>query len=412
MRFLNTDTLEQAREKLLKAADLLETKTETIPLTSSCARILAQPLRASFCVPDFRRSTVDGYALRAKDTQGAGESIPTFLQCVGEVRMGAPAERRLAPGQCMYVPTGGMIPEGADAMVMVEYTEGVSDTEIAVYQAVSPGSNVIQIGEDVKEGQLVLPRGRRLSAADVGVIASCGLDRVQVFVMPQVTILSTGDELVQPGEPKAPGRVYDINTYGVMAQCANWGMTVREQRTLPDDRTLIREAVSRAMQDSDLVILSGGSSKGRADYTAELLDELSEPGVSTHGIRLKPGKPTILGADEDSRTLLVGLPGHPAAAMMVFDLLILWMLRRKLAIPEPRCLRAKMQVNVSGGNGRAVCQMVQLVDPEESGELYTARPLLGASGLIGVLSRADGYVMIGADKEGIKKGETVEVIPL
>lgn len=413
MKFLETDTLEQARQKLLRAAQRLELAAENIAIENACGRILAQPVRAGFDVPDFRRSTVDGYAVRARDTQGAGESIPCFLTVSGEVSIGLPAPGTVSAGECMYVPTGGMMPEGADAVVMVEHAESFDDTTVAVYSAVSPGRNVIQIGEDARAEETLLERGTRLTPADIGVLASIGMRKAPVYVMPSVTILSTGDELVDPGEEKLPGRVYDINTFGIAAQCRRWQIPVVRMERLPDDAQRLRDAVSCAMAKSDIVVLSGGSSKGRADHTAETIDELALPGVFTHGIRIKPGKPTILGLDEDSGTLLVGLPGHPAAAMMVFDLLVLWLLQEKSGARPPRRSRARMEVNVPGGAGRTVCQMVQLIPAQSAaGEEPAARPLLGASGLIGVLSRADGYVMIPADKEGLKKGETVEVIPL
>lgn len=446
MKFLETDTLEQARQKLLHAAQRLELRAEDVAIEDACGRVLAQPVRAGLDVPDFRKSTVDGYAVRAKDTQGAGESIPCFLEMRGEVSIGLPAPGEISAGECMYVPTGGMLPEGADAMVMVEHAESFDAATIAVYSAVSPGRNVIQTGEDARAGEVLLEAGRRLAPADIGVLASVGLRQVPVYVMPSITILSTGNELVDPGETKQPGQVYDINTYGIAAQCGRWQIPVRRMARLADDAQVLQEAVSGAMEDSDIVVLSGGSSKGRADYTAQTIDALASPGVFTHGIRIKPGKPTILGFDAPSGTLLVGLPGHPAAAMMVFDLLVLWLLRQKMGVCPPRGRRARMEVNVPGGSGRTVCQMVQLIPAETTEQLAPAdamrpasaeetaavgrpaapdgtaaagpapddlaRPLLGASGLIGVLSKADGYVMIPADKEGLKKGETVEVIPL
>ncbi|MBQ9014649.1 MAG: molybdopterin molybdotransferase MoeA [Firmicutes bacterium] len=416
MKFLETDTLEQARQKLLHAAQRLELRAEDVAIEEACGRVLARPVRAGLDVPDFRKSTVDGYAVRAKDTQGAGESIPCFLEVRGEVSIGHPAPGEISAGECMYVPTGGMLPEGADAMVMVEHAESFDAATIAVYSAVSPGRNVIQTGEDARAGEVLLEAGRRLAPADIGVLASVGLRQVSVYEMPSITILSTGNELVDPGEAKQPGQVYDINTYGIAAQCGRWQIPVRRMARLADDAQVLREAVSGATADSDIVVLSGGSSKGRADYTAQTIDALASPGVFTHGIRIKPGKPTILGFDEPRGTLLVGLPGHPAAAMMVFDLLVLWLLRKKMGVCPPRGRFARMEVNVPGGSGRTVCQMVQLIpaDTAATGPAPDdlARPLLGASGLIGVLSKADGYVMIPADKEGLKKGETVEVIPL
>ena len=410
MKLLNVDTLEEAYEKLLNAAEQIDLKTRLIPLTDAEGKILSEDIAAAYSVPDFRRSTVDGYAVRAADTQGAGDSIPCFLQVVGDVSIGTSAEGAIESGQCMYVPTGGMLPEGADAMVMVEHTEPFSETQIAVYDAVSSGRNVIQIGEDTKEGTVVLRCGQQLTPSRIGVLASLGYDTVQVFEQPTITILSTGNELVKPGQMRQPGQICDINTYGIQAQCVRAGLQVIHTDVLPDEEEQLHNAILHAAQCSDIVAVSGGSSQGKQDYTEKIFNECSDGGVFTHGLSLKPGKPTILGLDQSRKSLLIGLPGHPMAAMVVFDLLVLGTLRRRMGAPEKRKLPAHMEVNVAGGNGRTVCQMVRLQRQEDG--IYLAQPLLGKSGLISVLAKADGYVMIEADKEGLKKGEAVEVTPL
>ena len=410
MKLLNVDTLQQAQEKLLQACESIELKTESLPLPEAAGKILAEDIQASYSVPDFRKSTVDGYAIRAADTQGAGDSIPCFLRIIGDVSIGTCAEGIVEPGQCMYVPTGGMLPEGADAMVMVEHTELFSETQVAVYDAVSSGRNVIQIGEDTKEGTVVLRRGQQLTPSRIGVLASLGYNTAPVFVQPTITILSTGNELVKPGQKRHPGQICDINTYGIQAQCIREGLQVIRTDVLPDEEDVLRGAILQAAQNSDIVAVSGGSSQGKQDYTEKIFNECSDGGVFTHGLSLKPGKPTILGLDQSRKSLLIGLPGHPMAAMVVFDLLVLGTLRRRMGVPEKRKLPARMEVNVAGGNGRTVCQMVRLQRQEDG--IYLAQPLLGKSGLISVLAKADGYVMIEADKEGLKKGEAVEVTPL
>ena len=410
MKLLNVDTLEEAQKKLLDAAEQFELKTKQIPLTEAEGKTLAEDVAAEYSVPDFRRSTVAGSAVRAADTQGAGDSIPCFLQVIGDVSIGTSAEGSVGPGQCMYVPTGGMLPEGADAMVMVEHTEPFSETQIAVYDSVSSGRNVIQIGEDTRKGTVVLRRGQQLTPSRIGVLASLGYDAVRVFEQPTITILSTGNELVKPGQAREIGQICDINTYGIQAQCVRAGLQVIHTDVLPDEEERLRSAILYAAQSSDIVAVSGGSSQGKQDFTEKIFNDCSGGGVFTHGLSLKPGKPTILGIDRKHQSLLIGLPGHPMAAMVVFDLLVLGVLRRRMGISEKRKIPAKMAVNVAGGNGRTVCQMVQL-QPGENGT-YMAHPLLGKSGLISVLAKADGYVMINADKEGLKKGEAVEVTPL
>ena len=430
MKLLHADTLEQAREKLL-AADVLPPRKETVPIADACGRILAEDITAPISVPDFAKSTVDGYAVLAKDTQGAGESIPCFLDIIGEVSIGDPAELMIAPGQCAYVPTGGMLPEGADAMVMVEHAERFDEKSCAVSAAVSPGTGVVLPGDDIRAGEEVLKKGSVIGARQAAVLAALGIGRIPVFSPPAVTVISTGDELVPPGESKGPGKIYDINTWSISGLAADAGMRVIRRCALEDDRDLISAAIRKAMDDSDIIAVSGGSSKGKKDFTATVLDELAEPGVFTHGIAVKPGKPTILASDTASRTLLIGLPGHPAAAMMVFDLLIAWLWRQRTGVPDKRSIQAVMAVNTPGGEGRTLCLPVRLersvhgtgAFPEKDdpsggdrsaafGSGWTACPLPGRSALISSLAGADGYIVIDAGKEGLKKGETVDVIPL
>lgn len=406
MKLLNVDTVRQAREKLLQAAGDKEQKTEFVELDKALGRILAEDLISPEPIPSFRRSTVDGYAVRAADTQGVTESIPVFLEVIEKVDIGSPAEKTVGPGQCVYVPTGGMVPEGADAMVMIEYCETFDDTSIAVYDSVSPGRNVVSIGEDIRENALFLKKGTRLRPQEIGVLSSAGVHQVPVYVPWKITIISTGDELVPAEETPKPGQIRDINTYVLKAMSRKYGFEVMETQVLKDQRPLLEAAVKKAMETSDLVVASGGSSQGEKDHTASVLDQLGDPGVFTHGIALKPGKPTILGYDGRSETILVGLPGHPAAAMMVFELMAIWLFRQMTHQPEPAGTMASIETNVVSAPGRSTCLLVEL---EETPDGYLAKPILGKSGLMTTLSRAHGYTMIDTNKEGLKAGETVKV---
>ena len=406
MQFLKVDSLEQAREKLLRFTGERFAQTETVSLEEAAGRCLAEEIRCPEMVPDFRRSTVDGYAVRAKDTQGAGESIPVFLDIVEEISIGTPAKRTLESGQCAYVPTGGMLPDGADAMVMVEHAELFDAHSAAIYSAVSPGRGVVQIGEDAQEGALLLERGAVLDAAGIGVLASIGRAQVRVFRPWRLTVISTGDELAAPGGEKAPCQVYDVNTYALRALAQEQGISVVETHTIQDEEPLLEAALRHAMAVSDIVAVSGGSSQGKKDMTAQLIDRVAKPGVWTHGLALKPGKPTIVGMDEASQTLLIGLPGHPVAAMMVFSLLVVWLKRALHGEREPLPVPAVMESNIPGAPGRAACQMVKLTGTKDG---YTARPVFGKSGLMSTLTQADGYVMVGVNEEGVKSGETVYV---
>lgn len=406
MKFLNVDSLEKAREKILQAVGDTFVRTESIDTREAVGRCLAEDVFCPEMIPDFYRSTVDGYAVKAKDTQGAGESIPVFLDIVEEISIGKPARHELKSGECAYVPTGGMVPDGADAMVMVEYTELFDDTSVAIYNSVSAGRNVVQIGEDAKKDSLLLKKGTILNAAAIGVLASIGRNKVQVFCPLKLTIISTGDELRTPGEKKNFAEIYDVNTYAIKALAEEQGFEILQTFVLKDDEIFLEKTLRHALTTSDIVTVSGGSSQGKKDMTADMIDKIADPGVWTHGLALKPGKPTIIGMDEPSKTLLVGLPGHPVAALMVFKLMVSWLKSSLFAEEEKMKIPAVMESNVPGAPGRATCQMVKLIQGENG---YIARPVFGKSGLMSTLTQADGYVMLEINQEGLRSGETVYV---
>lgn len=407
MRLLKVDTLQEAREKLLKAAENKTPAIETVGFESCLGKVLAEDLASRDSIPGFRKSTVDGYAVMSKDTQGVTESIPVFLDVIEEVDIGTRPEHTLKSGQAAYVPTGGMIPEGADAMVMIEYCEKFDDTSIAVYNSVSSGRNIIAEGEDVMAGAQLLKRGKVIRPQEVGVMASAGVTETKVFKPWSITIISTGDELVDASQQPEKGQTRDINTYSVSAISRNHGFKIVDRKVLKDDKELLTETIRKAMTESDVVICSGGSSQGEKDHTADVMDELSGGGVFTHGIALKPGKPTILGYDNSTETILVGLPGHPAAAMLVFELMVIWLYRQLTGQQEPAKTVARITENVAAGAGRAVCLLLELTDGSDG--IYNAIPVLGKSGLMTTLTRADGYTVIHGDTEGLKEGELIQV---
>lgn len=407
MKLLRVDSLEQAREKLLKQITWDIKKTEVIPIEEAAGRVLSRDVKAEVPLPSFLRSTVDGYAVIAADTQGASDGVPVFLDIIEEIEIGKPAKKRVVSGTCSYVPTGGMIPEGADAVVMVEYCELFDQSCTAVYHALASGRNVVQIGEDVEKGETILPRGTRLAAAQIGALAGNGRRAVEVYRPLKVTILSTGDELVQAGGELGLAQVYDINTPALRQLAREIGFEEVKTQVLPDQEELLEKALRLGMEDSDLVVISGGSSQGKKDITAKLLDRLADPGVFTHGLALKPGKPTILAVDEPSQTILMGLPGHPAAALMVFRLLAKWLEQWRTGEADSLKIPASMQSNIPAAPGKDTCVMVELFPGD--GEGYTARPVLGKSGLMRTLTKADGYVRIPMGKEGLKTGELVWV---
>ncbi|WP_343246741.1 molybdopterin-binding protein [Diplocloster hominis] len=406
MKLLRVDTLEEAMEKLLRAAEKLPLKTHRVRTGEALGSILAGDMVSTENIPGFRRSTVDGYAVLAQDTQGAAETLPVFLELTEEVSAGQVPGHRLHSGQCAYVPTGGMIPEGADAMVMIEYCEPFGTGQIAVGQSVSPGKDVVPVGDDIRIGNVFIKKGTKIRAQEIGGLLAAGIEEIPVFAPFRVTVLSTGDELVEPGIMPGPGQMRDINTGVLKTLACQYGCDVIRTGLLQDDREQFLQTVNAAMRDSDLVLLSGGSSQGNKDFTAEVIDRLAKPGVFTHGLALKPGKPTILGYDERSRTVLAGLPGHPAAAMLVFVLLFGRMFKKLRGERQTVCIPAQMECNVPGAPGRETCQLVRLL-PGEDG--YLARPVFGKSGLITTLTEADGYTMIPVNREGLCTGERVRV---
>lgn len=408
MRLLKVDTLEEARRKLLDAAAGKKPGTETVSFTDSLGRIAAEDIAAAENVPGFAKSTVDGYAVKAANTQGVSESVPVFLDIVEEIQMGVMPGEKILDGQASYVPTGGMLPEGADAVVMIEHTEKFDEKSIAVYDAVSDGRNVIRAGEDIRAGSAFIGAGTLIRPQEIGVMASAGVSRLEVYRPWKVSVISTGDELIGMEEPAGAGRTRDINTYSLSASAVKYGFEVVSTAVLKDDREQIRAAIKSAMTVSDVVLVSGGSSQGEKDYTADIMDELSDVGVFTHGIAIKPGKPTILAYDGGSGTVLAGLPGHPAAAVMIFELLIGWLYRRLTGMKEPKRTVARMTENVAAAGGKATCLLLEL--REGSDGIYEAEPILGKSGLMTTLTRADGYAVIDTNSEGLKQGEPVAVV--
>ena len=406
MKLLQVDTLEAAREKLEAASSCLKADKEFVSLELAEGRILAQDIYSGENIPGFYRSSVDGYAVCSKDTAGATESIPVFLKIVEEVSIGHPAKKAIRSGECTYVPTGGMVPEGADAMVMVEYCELFDATEAAIYASVPFGASVVAPGEDVKKGQLLLKKGTRIGPAQCGALAAAGVVEVPVFVPWKVSILSTGDELVDPSCVPGPGQVRDINTWALSAFAGKAGMQVVLKRTLADEEALLEEAVREAAGTSDLVLTSGGSSQGKKDMTSEILNRISGGGVFTHGLALKPGKPTILGFDKERQTLLVGLPGHPVAALTVFELLLVWLWKKKTGQSEEVLTTARMKTNLASAPGKTTCLLVKLWKETDG---YGAEPILGKSGLISTMAEADGYVLVDMNQEGLRAGDTVLV---
>ena len=376
---------------------------ETVPLGQVMGRTLAEDIAATEYVPDFDRSTVDGYAVRARDTFGCTDAIPAILPLQGEVLMGEGAEFTLHDEECVAVPTGGAVPKGADSVVMMEYTENYGDGTIGISKSAAPGQNMIFRGDDVYPGKVILQKGRVLSSQDIGALAAIG--RVQVPVRRKLTVgvISTGDELVPPEASPGPGQVRDVNSPMLEAMLTSFGVKVINYGIVIDDENLLSEKVHLAANRCDAVLLSGGSSVGVKDAACRIIESMGR--LLFHGIAIKPGKPTILGKAGEKP--LVGLPGHPVAAYFITKLFVLPLLSRLAGRKqEIYTTTAKITENVSANHGRAqyhCCRLERI-----NGELY-AHPIRGKSGLITTLAGADGYFCIDRDCEGLPKHARIQV---
>ena len=378
--------------------------TELVGLTAAMGRVLAEDIAATEYVPDFNRSTVDGYAVRARDTFGCTDAIPAILPVQGEVFMGQGAAFALNPEECVAVPTGGAMPEGSDSVVMVEFTEDYGDGTIGVSKSVAPGQNMIFRGDDVYPGKVILQKGRVLSSQDIGALAAIG--RVQVPVVKKLTVgvISTGDELVPPEVTPGPGQVRDVNSPMLEAMLMRFGVNVINYGIVVDNEALLAEKVTKAVAECDAVLLSGGSSVGVKDAACRIIESMGS--LLLHGIAIKPGKPTILG--KTGSKPLVGLPGHPVAAYFITKLFVLPLLSRLMGRKqESYTTTAKVTESIGANHGRAQYQCCRL--ERKDGELY-ACPIRGKSGLITTLAGSTGYFCIDRDCEGLPKGAEIQVI--
>ena len=378
-------------------------QTELVSLSDSLGRILAENIAAEEYVPDFDRSTVDGFAVRAGDTFGCTDAIPAILPLQSTVLMGEGADYPLNPGECVAVPTGGAVPQGADSVVMLEYTEAYGDGTIGISKPSAPGMNLIFRGDDVYPGKVILEKGRVLSSADIGALAAIG--RVQIPVVKKLTVgvISTGDELVPPEARPGPGQVRDVNSPMLEAMLTAFGCAVINYGIVIDDEALLSETVKRALWECDAVLLSGGSSVGVKDAACRIIESLGQ--LLLHGIAIKPGKPTILG--KAGAKPLVGLPGHPVAAYFITKLFVLPLLGRLSGRDMTAyTVTAKVTESISANHGRAQYHCCRLT--RKDGALY-AQPIRGKSGLITTLAGADGYFCIDRDCEGLPQGAEVQV---
>lgn len=381
-------------------------KSEEMVLEKAGGYCLAEDIYAPENIPDFNRSTVDGYAVAAKDTFGSGEGIPAVLECVGEVAMGQPAPS-IGSGQCCLVHTGGMLPPEANAVVMIEDTD-VTGAMIQCFRQVAPGENVIHRGEDLKKDDPALAKSHRLRAPEIGLLASLGITAVKAHLRPVVGFFSTGDELVNYSRAELkPGQIRDSNAPSLLYLAEQAGADPKYGGILPDNFDAFLEQSRSMLQEVDILVFSGGSSVGSRDYTARTMQELGQPGLLVEGISIQPGKPTLL-ANCGGKPVL-GLPGHPVSALNIFKIFGGAIIDRLAGREGKRfrpTVKAALTRNISSRSGRTDYVRVKLTN---SGEGFNAVPVFGRSGMLRTLAEADGLLVIPAEKEGLSAGESVEI---
>lgn len=405
--FFTLLTLDDAHARCAEAFGELRTAVETVAADQALDRVLAIDVHSPGPVPHFTRSVVDGYALKAAETAGATSGSPAYVELVGEVVMGQPAEIALSAGQAAEIPTGGMLPDGADAVVMVEHTERLGPTTIEVARAVAPGENVIQEGEDVASGERCLAAGCRLGPGDLAMLAALGVTETQVFRRPVVALLSTGDEVVEPGVEPGPAQVRDANAAGLSALVRRAGGEPRPGGIVKDVMGTLETRAREALAGADVLIISGGSSVGERDHAAAVLGSLGEPGLLLHGLAIKPGKPTIA-ALADGKPVF-GLPGHPLSAMVSFHTFLRPLLRRlggDLDQFRPTT-EARLRRRVPSDSGRTEYVRVSLASGADGA--LEAEPLFGKSAALSSLLTARGLVRVPLGDEGLDEGSTVTV---
>jgi molybdopterin molybdotransferase len=399
-------TIDEAWRALEQRLPFAGLPAEQVSLDQALGRVTAGATLSPGALPPFDRSTVDGYAVRATDTHGASESAPTYLRLAGEVRMGEAPSQALAEGAAMRIATGGMLPDGADGVIMVEHTRRWDAAEIEVRASIAPGENVVRRGEDIAPGAELIPAGHALRPPDIGALAALGILSVAVRRRPAVAILSTGNEVVPADATPAPGQIRDLNLWSISAAVCQAGGKPLPMGVVRDELSALTAALREAFARADMVCVSGGSSVGAEDLVPQAIAEQGEPGILTRGLNIRPGKPTIIAVAQGKP--LFGLPGHPVSGLVVFGLIVAPAIRRMLgqAPGFPCIVRATLDRDLSSAAGRSDYYRVRL---ERRGDTMRAIPVLGKSAMISTLVSADGMVQLPPEVEVMRAGDEVEV---
>ena len=418
--FLRLLPPDDARTLFISTMSSSPVETELAATPEAMGRVTAQDISAPHPLPEFPRSTVDGYALMARDTFGANSSLPAYLKLSGEVGMGSAPLFRLEPGQCALIHTGGMLPDGADAVAMLENSQTLHSpvdseaaaVEVEILKSIAPGENVISVGEDVKTGQVVIPRGIRLRPQEIGGLMALGMTSVPVARRPRVGLISSGDEIVDPSARTLPGQVRDVNAFSLSALVSELGGAPIFFGVVRDEPGRAEVVARQALLACDMVVITAGSSASARDLTAATIASLGPPGVLVHGLNIRPGKPTILGVCGGKA--VIGLPGNPVSALVIARLFVAPAIAKLLGImhESPRAsIKARLAVNLASQTGREDWWPVQLREDSNQPRQWIAEPVFGRSNLIFNLVAAHGLVRVAPDVNGLSAGAIVEVEP-
>lgn len=403
-------TAEAALKLLIDNLPLKALNEKKVKIEDSLNSISSKDIFSTEDLPAFKRSTVDGYAVKAEDTFGATETMPVYLNLEKEIFMGQMTDFELHEDGAAKIPTGGMLPDGADASVMFEHVQVIDKKMIEVFRPVAPGENVIQKGEDVRKGDIIIRKGRRIRPQDIGACAGVGVTEITVYEKPRISVISTGDEIVSPEKPLNIGEVRDINSYMLLGMIEEAGGTPLIKGIFKDEYEVIKHIMESSLKDSNVIIISGGTSVGTKDIIAKIINDFGSPGVLFHGVSLKPGKPMIGGMING--VPVFGLPGHPAAVSVCFEIFILPVLNILSGLKErfpqynKRTVKARLLKNIVSTQGRE--EHVRVILEEKEDGLW-AEPVLGKSGLISTLVKADGTIVVPLNVYGIEKGTVVDV---
>ena len=389
---------------------IYQNKKEKINITDALNRVLSQNISTDDDLPGFNRSTMDGYAIIAEDSFGTSDSLPAYLKNISEIDMGVKPNFVLKTGEAAKISTGGMLPEGSNAVVMLEYVEQIDEDHIEIRKSVAPWENVVRKDEDLAAGKIILKKGHELRPQDIGILAAIGKLEIEVYKKPRIAIISTGNEIIPADKEPDIGQVRDVNSYTLGACLLQLHAIPIYKGIIKDEKVMLEKTIGEIIQkkEADAIIISGGSSVGSRDITLEVINQLGKPGILVHGVSVKPGKPTIIAVVDN--VPIFGLPGHPVSAMIIFDIflkvLIRWLGGTNSQLIDNRQIDAELDANIASDSGRE--EYIRVVLYKKAGKIF-AKPILGKSGLISNMVFASGVIKIALNHEGLVKGSNVKV---